>query len=515
MEGRGLMVDLPIVASPPNRVALILPGGGMRVAYQAGVVKALHEHGVRYSFADGASGGTMNLAALLGGLDPDGLCARWRTLDVGRFVSFRPLTRYLRFPNSGAFGDFDGIEAHVFPHLGIDAAKVRLATGIQASFNVCDFEDKVVVPVPQAEMSHELLLAGISLPLATPPVRYQGKWWTDAVWIRDSNLMATVRAGANELWVAWCIGNTADFKEGVLEQYVHMIEMAAIGRLNDELAEIARINERITQGERPYGHDQPIRVHIIKSETPIPLDPDFLAGKIDAETLIAYGYRDAHRYLAAMTPNGSPLTPEATKMRSPDPGVSFREVMRGRLTLGESDPERGYASAAALPLALHGTINVNDVQGFVIDPDHYGELNGHIECHRLGGWFPAARGRFGLFTPTEDRSLSYMVYAMAIRIHGKPYWLNGRKHVRIAGPWRLWGATTTLHITLHEGSDENGPVAGAGILHLGVSDLMTLLGTMQATSCTTFWQRVSSVSKFFGFFISELFRIYVFRRERK
>lgn len=46
----------PIAPDAPNRRALILPGGGMRVAYQAGAVQALHEAGLRFSHADGTSG---------------------------------------------------------------------------------------------------------------------------------------------------------------------------------------------------------------------------------------------------------------------------------------------------------------------------------------------------------------------------------------------------------------------------------------------------------------------------
>ena len=503
----------PVIApAAPNRRALILPGGGMRVAYQAGIVSALHEAGLRYSYADGASGGTMNLAALLSGITPDDLCRRWRTLDPMGFVSLRPLPTYLKLPRAGALGDFDGIERHVFPHLGIDLAAVNAAEGIAATFNVCNFADKVVEAVPHHELVRELLLAGISLPLATPAVRYRGAWWSDAVWIRDSNLLAAVRAGANELWVAWCIGNTPDFKPGLLEQYVHMIEMAAIGRFNDELAAIAELNTRIAAGERPYGHETPIVVHVIAPETPLPLDPDYLAGKVDAQTLISWGWRDARRYLAAMTPGGTPPTPAATKMREPGRGVAFRETMRGRITLGESDPARGYRSPAGLPVALHGAIAIDSLEDLRVDPDHRGILAGHIECHRLGGWLPGASGQFGLFSRSPDPALAYMVYAMQIMIDGRVHWFNGRKHVRMAGPWKLWAATTTLYVTLHDGPDANAPIAGAGILRLGPSALMALLGTMQATGAGGLWDRLKLYGGFMRFFVGELVRIYLLRR---
>ena len=324
--------------------------------------------------------------------------------------------------------------------------------------------------------------------------------------------MATVKAGANELWVAWCIGNTPEFKDGLLDQYVHMIEMSAIGKLNEELTEIAAINERIKDGEVPFGHKKPIAVHIIKPEIALPLDPDFLSGKIDAASLVAYGHRDATRYLENMLPGGSPLTPVATKMHEPGRGVHFREVMRGKMTMGESDPDKGYACPAAFPLALHGTIDVDDINGFVIDPDHIGELNGHIEMHKMGGWFPSARGIFGLFTPAPgEPKLQYMVYAMQLRIGGQDYWFNGRKHVRVAGPWRLWRDTTTLYVTLHRGRDDSGEIVAAGRLHLGIADLFGLLSTLRATGPARWWGKFKQAMKFFRFFAGELVRIYIFR----
>ena len=65
-------------AASPRR-SLILAGGGMRVAYQAGVLRALHEAGLSFFHADGTSGGTINLAMLLSGLSPEEMSERWRT----------------------------------------------------------------------------------------------------------------------------------------------------------------------------------------------------------------------------------------------------------------------------------------------------------------------------------------------------------------------------------------------------------------------------------------------------
>lgn len=485
----------------------------MRVAYQAGALKALHDRGLRFSIADGASGGTMNLAALLSGLSPDQLCARWRTLDTPAFVSPRPLSAYLNFPATGALGDFDGITGRVFPHLGIEPARLRRAQGIDARFNVADFAEKRAVAIAHTDMSIELLCAGISLPLATPAVSWRGRTWTDSVWIRDSNLLGAVEAGADELWVIWCIGNTPVFKQGLLEQYVHMIELAAVGHLNFELAAIAQINRRIAAGERVGGRDKPIVVHLIRPPVPLPLDPDFLLGRIDAATLIALGHADACRYLEAAGAAGTTLSEAATQTPEPGQGVSFRETMRGFISLGATDPVAGARGPGAVPVALHATINIDDVGAFVRDPDHTGRLHGWLEAHRLGGWLPSCDGRFGLFTPTEDPDVSHMVYDMRLRAGGDDLYMRGRKHVALAGPWRLWPATTTLYVTLHAGKDENGPIVAAGVLRLGVGALFALLGTLIATGCDRPLKRWRAKGRFFAFFAASLWRIYV-RRQR-
>ena len=50
--------------------SLILAGGGMRVAYQTGVLMALEESGIKFSHVDGTSGGIFNTGMLASGLEP-------------------------------------------------------------------------------------------------------------------------------------------------------------------------------------------------------------------------------------------------------------------------------------------------------------------------------------------------------------------------------------------------------------------------------------------------------------
>ena len=191
--------------------------------------------------------------------------------------------------------------AKVFPHLGIDLAKIRAARGMVGTFNVCNFTRKTNEVIPHDRMDLDLLVAGISLPIFMPAGAQGGAAYTDAVWIKDANLMEAVRRGADELWLVWCIGNTAAYQNGAFNQYVHMIEMSANGALFEELDRIREINERIARGDSPFGQRRPIRLHVIKPEHPLPLDPDYFLGRIDGATLIEMGYRDACAYLAGRT----------------------------------------------------------------------------------------------------------------------------------------------------------------------------------------------------------------------
>lgn len=296
--------------------SLVLAGGGMRVAWQTGVVRALHEAGLEFAHIDGTSGGIMTTAMLLSGLSPAEMAARWSDLDVKDFSSPLPFKDYLRGPWSlPGVGDADGVINKVFPHLGIDVDAVRSAT-TAGTFNVVDFATKTCVAVPHTEVDAELLAAGMSLPLVMPPLRRGDRVWIDAVWVKDANVTEALRRGADEVWLIWCIGNSPYWGEGPLEQYVHMIEMSANGALFAEL-----------DAARDAGRQ--FVLHVVKPPHPLPLDTEFYTGRISADSLVAMGYRDAWDYLDAMPPDGVAKDPSCTAMTEPAEGVRFRERLRG------------------------------------------------------------------------------------------------------------------------------------------------------------------------------------------
>jgi predicted acylesterase/phospholipase RssA len=296
----------------------------MRVAYQAGVLAALEQAGLRFHHVDGASGGTMNLSMLLGGQDSEEIGQRWRTLRQRNFSSPLPWRDYARSLRWPALGGARGLREKVFPHLGIDPDVIRKATGVVGTYNVCNFAAKTAEVVEHPDIDLDLLVAAVSLPVLMPAVVRGGTPYTDAVWIRDSNVPAAVARGSDEIWLVWCIGNTPAYHNGLFRQYVHMIEMAANGSL---LRDLDYVGDRWPR--------RPVRLHVIKPEHPIPLDPAYYFGQIDAATLIDLGYQDACRYLDDPAPLSAPWGPGVTRMREAPAGAAARLILTGPFTPGD------------------------------------------------------------------------------------------------------------------------------------------------------------------------------------
>ena len=159
-------------------------------------------------------------------------------------------------------------------------------------------------------------------------------------------------------------------------------------------------------------------------------------------------------------------------------GLTFRETMSGPVALGASEPEAGAADPNAKTLAIHCEISIDDIDRFVADREHTGSITGSVEYEPFGGTLPVSRGTFNLFSPGGENE-RLMQYRLAFEHDGKPYFLDGAKRVHDDPGFDVWKDTTTLQTVLHEGSDASGPVAGAGILSLGVEALARMMSTMR------------------------------------
>jgi NTE family protein len=420
--------------------SLVLAGGGMRVAWQTGVVRALDEAGLAFDHVDGTSGGILTAAMMLSGQRPAQMGSAWSTLDVGGFASPLPLADYLRGPWAlPALGDASGLLSTVFPHLGVDVAAIR-AAGVSGTFNVCDFVTKTCVAVPHTEVDAPLLAAGMSLPGLMTPLRRGSRVWTDAVWIKDANVTEALRRGADEVWLVWCIGNTPYWGDGPLEQYVHMIEMSAGGALFAELAAAESAGRSF-------------RLHVVKPRHPLPLDPVFLSGRISADTLVAMGYRDAWEYLSDRSAEGVPHDETCTTMAEPVEGVRFTERLRGTVD--------------GSPLTLEATVempvpaNGSGVDGDEAEP----RMVGHVDHAPWGDRVLLAGGRV-----ESDRGA--VTYRARILVGGAWREFAVRRSLDgEAGFLERWADATTADVSL-DGEH-------AGTLHLSAVEAGRMLASVE------------------------------------
>ena len=306
--------------------SLILAGGGVRLAYHAGVLKALEEEGLSFDHVDGTSGGIFGTAMLASGITAVEAGKRWRNLKLRGFMGILPLKDYAREKSLQLFNGAEGIKEEIFPALGIDINRINSNKDFLATFNVCNFSKKRVESITNDVVTINHLIAGMSLPMFMPATKIGEDWYTDSVWIKDANLTGAVERGAEEIWLVWCIGNTREYKHGRFNEYVHMIEISANAGLSTELDRIAEQNEINSDRKATV-------IHIIKPDYALPLDPAFFLKKIDADTLVNMGYADTKLYLLHPNPLDYTKRDSATMMKSYDASLNFRQQFYGTAEL--------------------------------------------------------------------------------------------------------------------------------------------------------------------------------------
>ena len=183
-------------------------------------------------------------------------------------------------------------------------------------------------------------------------------------------------------------------------------------------------------------------------------------------------------------------------------GLGFHETMSGPVALGVEAPAEGASSPQAAPLTINCHIAIDDIDRFVDDADHTGAIAGSVEYVAFGGELPVRDGVFNLFKREDGQRV--MEYRLPFEFDGRLYLLAGRKHVRDEPGFDVWKDTTTLYTRVHEGSDESGSVAAAGVLTIGVEALARMTASMRPTEGGS----IDSLVKFGRLFMGELWETY-------
>jgi cholesterol oxidase len=242
-------------------------------------------------------------------------------------------------------------------------------------------------------------------------------------------------------------------------------------------------------------------------------------------TIAALADRFADAILAESRPSAAtpaPSTPPSAveqpsipvAQSSDDDAVSlaFTEEMKGYVSFGESDFDRGFRTGkdAGNAFMFHLTITMADVERFIADPQHLALAEGWVESDAFGGRLPVTDGLFNLFVAEDSPSHKRMLYRLEFADgESHPLTMTGFKEVRHDHGLDVWSETTTLFTRLLAGHVAPGDDAGAevlasGILHIHPLDFARQLTTFRVNPP----HRVDALASFGKLFAGELWSVY-------
>jgi choline dehydrogenase-like flavoprotein len=190
-------------------------------------------------------------------------------------------------------------------------------------------------------------------------------------------------------------------------------------------------------------------------------------------------------------------------------GVRFTETMRGFASTSEVDDfqvgfEKGKADGS--PLEFTVTVTADDIDRLVDDPAHEAELEGTVTAPALSAEpLVVEGGRFNLLVrDAEHAGARQMLYSMPLVAEdGRRFHLEGFKQIHDEHGLDLWGDTTTLYVTVHDGL-ASGPVAAKGIATIHAGDFRKQLGTMEAINADSRLDELKTLAKFGRLFAGSL-----------
>lgn len=494
--------------SREKKRSLILAGGGIKVAFQAGVLQVwLDEAGLTFDHVDGASGGVFNLAMYCHGMSGAQIADNWRNLSPHLGVDFN-LDEYAKLLYAESLFTLDRYRENVFPGWGLDWDRIR-ASKQEATFNVYNFSKHELEVLTPDVMTEDYLVACVSLPMWFPPVIIGGDTYIDPVFITDANLEEAIRRGADELWVIWTVSERSEWNDGFIANYFQIIETCANGHFRRTLRRIEENNAAIAEG-KPGEFGRHIELKLLKAEVPLHYLVNLSSDRL--KQAVNRGVEAAREWCVEQ---GIPLSARDGRRPDDPTKLRFTEEMKGYVTFGETDYDAGFREGRRSDTfaMFHLTIEVDGVGHFVTDSSHEAMAKGYVECERLGGRLPVERGVFNLFVDEEDPSRKRMLYRLLFRDGDRnPLTLSGFKVIEDDPGSDLWTDTTTLFTHILQGhvgpeDEADAQIVASGIINIHLLDFLRQLTTFR-TEGPTPADRASALARFGRLFLGDLWDVY-------
>jgi predicted patatin/cPLA2 family phospholipase len=507
-----LLNNMSAVTNSPKKRSLILAGGGVKVAFQAGVLEVwLDEAGLTFDHADGASGGVFNLAMLAQGMSGREIADNWRNLDPNRGIALNWTENTKLFYGRSLF-TLDAYRRNVFSAWRLDWRKIR-ASSLDATFNTYNFSKHELEVIQPARMTEDFLVAAVSLPMWFPPVEINGDLYIDAVYITDANVEEAIRRGADEIWVIWTVRDKGDWHDGFVSTYFQIIETRANGHFKRVVRRIEENNAAISTGGRgEFGRH--IDLKILKADVAL-----HYLFNVSQDRLIEAVNNGVQTARAWCHENGIPLKAAgqvyATEVHTALTRLQFSEEMKGYVALGEIDFEAGFRAGRKTGsfLAARLTIKIDGVNRFVTEPSHEAIVEGTIECDALGGTLVVEHGTFNLLVDQEDTAKKRMLYRLVFQDgNAETLTLSGFKEIRDDPGMDIWEDTTTLYVRVFRGSvrsedEATAEVVAAGIIRIHFLDFLEELASYRVQGPTQA-DRSAAMARFGQLFLGRLWDVY-------
>ena len=208
------------------------------------------------------------------------------------------------------------------------------------------------------------------------------------------------------------------------------------------------------------------------------------------------------------------FTPVAARYRTLRTGLKFTEKMVGPFSTAdvdsdESGAKRGKADRSSLEFVL--TVATDDLDRMLADATHEAALHGTVVAPELSTKpMTVSGGVFNLFV-NDDAKIHERNMRYRMKLHaeeGRTYYFEGKKRVQTGSLLKVWPATTTLYVKVHDGPDASGPIVGRGILRIRPADFARQLTTMQVTHAPDEATRARGLAAFGRLFAGELWANY-------
>jgi predicted patatin/cPLA2 family phospholipase len=493
----------------PKR-SLMLAGGGVKIAFQAGVLQVwLDEAGIEFDHADAVSAACFNLAMWVQGLTGTQIADNWRNTDPITEVDLN-WPQLVRFLYAASLFDLDAFRHRVFPAWGLDWEKIR-SSKREATFNVYNFSKHELRPVTPPEMTEDFLIAAGSLPMWFPPVHIDGCTYIDAVFNTASNLEEAIRRGADELWIIWTTSQRGEWFDGFVGNFFGIFEATTNGGYKRVLARIERNNQALARGEAgEFG--RPITIRELKAEVPVHYLFNF--NKDRAGEAVNRGVEAARAWCDAQKIPRRP-GPVYTPPKVPThETLRFNEVLKGYVGFGVSDYQAGFDQGDKEKTSLEVQLNIHieDVDRFITMPEHQASVEGSIVCERLGGKRPITLGTLNLLVDQADPTQKKVSYNLSFEDgSGNALTLSGMKDLEDESGAGVLHEVATVFTKISRGPGnagaEDSTVIAMGIIRIGAIERLRQLTTFRAEA-PTLAGRASAIARFGAFYFGHLWDVY-------